>query len=312
MAYWVEQGIGQVRVLFDTVSIEEALLKQELSEQQKINLRQISQIKDYAENELGLKKTSNYNEVYLQEGQPILWALSASHKFKLEPYKWNYLLLGELGYRGYFNKARGENERDELIEQGYDASLNEVSAWSTLGWFDDPILSQNLEMPEGEFARLIIHELTHTTLYYPNDDVFNENIATYVGNNGALQYLALRHGEGSPQYVKLKERLDDISTFENQMMNGTKLLDSLFSITELDTTALELSKQNIFNHVTQKLKSARLNQPERYTELLNTPEKWDNTLFTSFSQYYSQQDSMDRICKSKYGGSIREMISDFK
>ncbi|MBK7966760.1 MAG: aminopeptidase [Bacteroidetes bacterium] len=103
--------------------------------------------------------------------------------------------------KAFFVKEKGEAELKELERFGYDVEYRSVSAWSTLGWFEDPILSNMLKRSEGQLAEVIIHELTHTTLYLPGSVDFNENFATFVGEHGAILFLKYKYGTNGTPYT---------------------------------------------------------------------------------------------------------------
>jgi predicted aminopeptidase len=180
LAYYYMQAKGQLAILWNVTPVEEVLKSPTLSENMRTKLALVQEIKSFGEKELGLTPTQNYTTFFHQHGRPILWVLSASKPFKLESYTWWFPIVGRVGYKGFFVEEKGRFEMQKLKEKGYDTELGEVSAWSTLGWFKDPVLSSMLQKSEGELARLILHEMTHSTLYIESDAVFNENLATLL------------------------------------------------------------------------------------------------------------------------------------
>ena len=310
ISYWLEQASGQLNILYSSVPINEALNSSNLSEIQKANLELLPSILHFAKNDLGLKGYDNYQKVFIEPTETTLWSLSASESFSLAPYKWYYPVIGEAGYRGFLNEKRGLKERNELRAQGWDASLGRVSAWSTLGWFNDPILSNNLLLAHGEFARLIIHELTHVTVFIPGDDVFNENLATYVGNQGALLFIKKEFGEDSGEYKNLVDRLEDIDHFEVLMQGFSFFLDRMYpSVSTLSIEEKLSHKNRAFSKIASRLREEKFNDSLRVSSLADSAITWDNTDFTDFLQYHSQQDSIHDVCNTKFGGSIKKMMT---
>lgn len=311
--YWLEQTQGQFKVLYDSISVEEALNDVSLSDQSKRNLQLLPKLKAYANDSLGLNILDNYNRVYLQYNRPTLWSLSASESYKLQAFQWSYPIVGEVGYRGFFNHDRGKEEAAALARLGLDTSLSEVSAWSTLGWFNDPILSNNLELNTGEFARLILHESTHATIYIKSDDVFNENLATYIGNQGALQFLAIFFGKNSIEYKELQDRLEDIALYEAFMAKSTVELKQLYdSAVNLDLESKDSLKKMKMEQLAGELKRIAFNDSSRYANYADRWPQWNNAHFTGFLQYYSQQDSIHTVVKSRFAGNLKSYLTSLK
>ena len=102
--------------------------------------------------------------------------------------------MGTVPYRGYFDLKRAKKERDALEAKGYDTYLRSVSAYSTLGWFSDPVLSSMLHYRDADLASLVIHEMTHATVWIPGDINFNESLASFVGDAGAILFFKSKFG----------------------------------------------------------------------------------------------------------------------
>jgi predicted aminopeptidase len=119
---------------------------------------------------------------------------------------WCYPLLGCAGYRGYFDKAAADRLGDELRAQGYDINVAPVPAYSTLGWFSDPLLNTFINAQDGELARMVFHELAHQVVYVKDDTVFNESFATAVERAGVARWLAARQDDSLTRGYALIER----------------------------------------------------------------------------------------------------------
>src|SRR5690606_16736486 len=133
----------------------------------------------YAISEIGLEESKNYTSYYDQKGQVILWNLSACESYEFTPKLWSFPFLGSFPYKGYFDLDKAMEEYQLLKELGYDARIRPVNGWSTLGWTKDPILSNMTERSTGAIVELIIHELTHSTLFVKDNIEFNENLASF-------------------------------------------------------------------------------------------------------------------------------------
>src|SRR5690606_11560390 len=140
---------------------------------------------------------------------------------------WKFPLLGSFPYKGFFDYNMALKEQEKLKEENFDTYIGVVGGWSTLGWFTDPILSNMLSRKEGELADLIVHELTHGTLFVKDSVEFNENLATFIGNKGAEIILKSKYGENSPEYTGYMQRREDNARFASHILRGSDRLDSL-------------------------------------------------------------------------------------
>ncbi|HRH66682.1 MAG TPA: aminopeptidase, partial [Bacteroidia bacterium] len=165
VSYGWEQFKGQMHIVVNSRPTDEMLQDPAVPDSLKEKIRFIDRVKRFAIDSLGLKPSKNYTTLYDQHGKPILWVVTASEPFAIRAYTWKFPVLGSVSYKGFFNKQKGEKLDSLLQSRGYDTDFGEVSAWSTLGWFRDPILSNMLRRKAGHLAELIIHEMTHATLY---------------------------------------------------------------------------------------------------------------------------------------------------
>jgi predicted aminopeptidase len=228
VSYGIGQARGQFNVLWEARPMDEVLADKDFSDSLKQKLILIQQIKKFAEDSLGLKKSENYTSVYDQKGKAILWVLTASKPYELEAEEWDFPFFGSFPYKGFFELEKAKIEEVELQKKGLDTDVDEVNAWSTLGWFRDPVLSSMLRRSEGSLASLIIHELTHGTLYVKDSVVYNENLANFIGDQGALRFLESRFGKNSAPLQKYVEQKADIQTFRNFVLKASWSLDSVY------------------------------------------------------------------------------------
>jgi predicted aminopeptidase len=141
-----------------------------------------------------------------------LWVVNAAPEFSLELKSWWYPFVGQFEGRGFFNKQQAKDLANELRRQGYDVVVSGAPAYSTLGWFADPVLSTFVNFKDADLAELIFHELTHQRLYISGDTAFNESFATATAQAATMKWLAARGNEGASQeYAASVNRLDRIT-----------------------------------------------------------------------------------------------------
>jgi predicted aminopeptidase len=153
-------------------------------------LREVQAIREFASRELALPDNDSYRR-YADIGRPfVVWNVFAAPEFSLEPKRWCMLFVGCVNYRGYYARADAERLATELRLEGYDAYVGGVAAYSTLGWFADPVLNTFLRHGTPEVARTVFHELAHQLVFVKGDSSFNESFATAVENEGLRRWTA--------------------------------------------------------------------------------------------------------------------------
>ena len=313
MIYGIQQGAGQIRIIRNAESIEEILNDSLTSDSLRQKLVLVGKIKKYAEDTLGLNPSKNYKTVYDQKGEDILWVVVAAQKFKMETYEWKFPFLGKVPYKGYFDHEKAVKEAKKMKEEGYDARIGTVSAWSTLGFFKDPILSEMLNQPEGMIARLIIHELTHSTLYVKGNSQFNENLATFVGTQGAKQYLIDKYGTSSKQYRDYLGELSDIEKFSKHVLKGANLLDSLYKgFSNESIEDKQQMKEKLITKIVNDIDTVQFYEARDFSKLKNPENLPNNAFFVGYITYHKDQDEFSKQFNEEFKCNFREYLQYLK
>ena len=159
----------------------------------KAKLERVQTIRAFASRELGLPDNRSYTR-YADLDRPfVVWNVFAAPELSLTPRQWCFPVAGCVAYRGYFAEADAREDAARIAAEGYDVHVSGVPAYSTLGWFDDPVLSTFIRFREAELARLVFHELAHQIVYVKDDTSFNESFATAVEEAGIARWLAAQH-----------------------------------------------------------------------------------------------------------------------
>lgn len=205
---------------------------------------------DFAESSLALPVEGRYRS-YVDLGRPaVLWNLFAAPALSLEPHQWCYPLVGCAPYRGYFDQAMAERSAAAFEARGLDTYLGAVPAYSTLGWFDDPLLSTFVTWPEPDLARLLFHELAHGVVWLPGDVAFNESFATFVGRRGLAEWRAADGTALSPT-ERIAPGLDGpafdgaVRAFRVLLARTRSALESLYASSLPDPAKLRLKQQTL-------------------------------------------------------------------
>ncbi len=301
--YLLRQGNGQLHVLNGTESFEDYRTTNTLNEKEITNLNLIDLIKQYSVDSLGYKSTSNFTTIYDQKNKPILWVITASEKYDLKAVEWKFPLIGSVSYKGFFNKELALNEKNKLQANGYDVGIRSVSAWSTLGWFSDPLLSSHLTKTKGNFCNLLFHELFHATFYEASRINDNENLANFIAHKATIQFL-------KKDTLSLKEYMFDHNEREklNKFLNSTTKTYKLFLDSILNHKNKLILKQKQLIFLIKKLKNEGIKKEKL---VLITEEEIlleQNAYFIDYMQYNSRQDSLENAFNKFYRGSIKNMV----
>lgn len=303
---------GQLKIVRNVRPLEEVLVDKNFPDSLKTKIRFIDVIAKYAADSLGLKRSENYTTLYDQKNKPILWVITASDKYKLSAYHWKFPVLGSVSYKGFFDYQKGAYEDSLLQLEGYDTDYGEVSAWSTLGWFKDPILSNMLYRSDGQLAELIIHEMTHATVYLKSNVDLNENLASMIGEEGAIRFLKSHFGTDSPQVKDYVNRKEDYDRFANQMLIAHDKLDSLYKTFESVPEERRADLKNeMIEQIVQSLDTVSFHNKNRYSSLFEK-RKPNNAYFMNFVRYDSQKEEMRAELNKKFQGNISEYLKSIK
>lgn len=187
--YWQAAG-GQIELWQRTRPVAEVLADPSTPPEIQQRLRLAQTIRDFASRELALPEGESYR-LYADLQRPyVVWNVFATPALSMRPYEWCLPVAGCVGYLGYFAQADAESHAARLRAEGWDVHVGGVPAYSTLGWFDDPLLNTFIRWPETELARLVFHELAHRLLYVKGDTAFNESFATAVEEIGVRRWMA--------------------------------------------------------------------------------------------------------------------------
>lgn len=187
--YYYQAVEGQLSILSKREPIEEVINDPETPPETQEKLKLVLDLRKFAEQELKLTVADSYSQ-YVDLKRPyVVWNVFAAPEFSVKPKTWCYPIAGCVAYKGFFAQADAHHHAQALQEDGYEVYVGGVAAYSTLGWFDDPVLNTFLFRSDIGLASLLFHELAHQKLYVKNDSAFNESFATAVEILGLESWL---------------------------------------------------------------------------------------------------------------------------
>ncbi len=312
--YGLKQGAGQLTVVLKARPVDEILSDPLYPDSLKVRISLIQEIRQFAFDSLGINYSDNYTTFYNQEDKPLLWVVTGAEPFKLVAREWKFPFLGSFTYKGFFDYEMAVKEKDALLNHGLDAAIDEVEGWSTLGWFKDPILSNMLKRPAGGLANLIIHELTHGTLYIKDNVQYNENLASFVGDRGALLFLEYKYGRGSDEYRDYVKRKELSAGYIELVLNGADQLDSLYASfrTDMPYEKRQEAKEEKLRELIAGFKDYLAYYKDREPAFYNRLDSINNTYFLSYRTYRQDQDMFEMELNESFNGNFKEYLNYLK
>lgn len=271
LGYYTQAMNGHFGVLSRAKPIDQWLADPSVKEELKTRLKRVRDIRAFAARELGLPNNRSYTHYADLNRKYVMWNVVATPELSLTPERWCFPVAGCVDYRGYYSKDDADSFAASLSRQRLDVRVTGVPAYSTLGWFNDPVLSTFIEYPEAELARLIFHELAHQVAYAPGDSQFNESFATAVEEIGVRRWLDAHGNDAMREEYRLYHYrkagfLDLLSTYGRQ-------LDENFNSAASDTEKRQ-RKQAIFDALGR-----------HYTQLKQ--ERWDG--YTGYDRWFGER-----------------------
>jgi predicted aminopeptidase len=303
-------GLGwhQARISFHSVPIQEVLNDKQAVPEVQEKIRFIQEVKRYGEESVGLNRTKSYSRFYEVNG-PILYVVTASEKDQLKLYHWAFPIVGKVTYKGFFTKEGALQEKRDLDKRGYDTFLRPAEAYSTLGWLNDPIFSSMLKWDDGTLANLILHEMAHATVYFKGNTDFNEQMATFIGNQGAIDFLAKRYGSESQEVLVAIESQEDDLLFSQWVDQAYQRLSTFYNQAISREEKLK-GREEIFLSLQEEFREL---QPRFKTRGYRNFEQipLNNAALLAHRQYFHRLENFERLYEY-LGRDLRRLVEKMR
>ncbi|HBH24601.1 MAG TPA: aminopeptidase [Cytophagales bacterium] len=313
ISYAISQARGQLYIVNNAMPITQVLNNDSFEDSVKQKVRLVQDVRSFAFHQLGLNKNENYTTYFDQKGRELMYVVTACKPYQLEAHEWEFPILGAFSYKGFFDEDKAVEEAEKLEKQGLDVNIRNAGGWSTLGWFKDPILSGMLNRNEALLAELIIHELTHGTLFVKDSLRFNESLATFVGVEGTKRYLAEYFGDSSDITVRYNKHLEEKAIFQQYVQNQAKNLQQLYQSMNdsLSMSKREKLKNGFFTDFVQGIEALPLENKEDLIAYYST-RKLNNTFFMRYIRYRGDIPKLQKMLQEDYNERLPDMIADLK
>ena len=305
LAYLSKAAYFQAELLAGREPLEDVLTSGELTPTQADRLRLVPDIKAFGES-IGLADTDNYDTVNLGWERGI-YTVTAAPPLSFEAKTWWFPIVGGVPYIGFFRDADAESRAARVAAKGYETHIGRASAYSTLGFFKDPVLPGMLTWSEAELAETVLHELAHATLWIRGDAGFNETYATVVGETAVLQWLDHHHGPVSAARVAFHHREEDWRAYRAMLRAVHGELGAVYADAALSDVQKLAQKEATLAGLEGRLDALGLHDPERWRASL-TRSPWNNARLMGYRTYDTGRANFDALMDA-CGGDVAAFIA---
>ncbi|MBC7406942.1 MAG: aminopeptidase, partial [Arcicella sp.] len=259
-----------------------------------------------------------YQTLYNQNGKSLVHLLTVAERYKMEAKEFKFpvvsWIIGSFTYKGFFDSTAAVKEQIFWKSKGYDTEMGQGIAYSTLGWLPEPILSNMLYYADGKLASLIIHEMTHGTIFVKNDHETSENLANFIGDFGAKRFLKFKYGTDSEPFNRYIQSKIFRDKFIKHLNRGTLKLDSLYKTFQPKFSSIY--KDSLKYSLIEKIEQS---QDTIYHKLQNLPKLQfnkndlpNNAFFVSFKTYNSKQNEFSTIFEYQFQRDFARFLAFMK
>lgn len=283
LPYYGQAVQGQMEIWSRQRPVAQLLRRPETSPELRAKLKLAQEIVAFADEHLELPAGGNYSTYADLERDYVLWSVFATPELSITPVTWEYPVVGALAYRGYFQEKAAHAFAEEQRSKGFDAAVAPVPAYSTLGWFKDPLLNTFLNDPPVQLASLLFHELTHKKYYRAGDTAFSEALAVTVEREGVRRWL--RHQGDAEGLARYERRLAALDDFVRRVLDTRTRLETLYH-SDLSDTAKREQKRQILDDLQAELRTLLTAAGKRKTDDFWLAAPLSNAHLNVVSSYY--------------------------
>jgi predicted aminopeptidase len=269
----------------------------------------VLQARQFAADSLGLAAGNSYTLFARVDSDTLVMVLSAAYPDRFEAFTWWFPIVGRVPYRGYFDPDDAERARASLEARGLDTYLRPAAAFSTLGWFNDPLLSTLLRYDEISLANTVIHEIFHNTFWAPGQAAFNESLANFVGARGAIEFFCGRDGPDAPTCLTAAAAWEDELLFGAFLNELVERVERLYARDDLPLEETLAQRAALFEDAQRRF--AEEVQPRMRVGGYGafTRQPLNNATLISRRLYYRRLDLFERVHRER-GGDFRAALAD--
>jgi predicted aminopeptidase len=295
--YVAQAARGQMQILNARKPIERVLADPRTDAALRKRLEEVRAARQFAWRELGLPNNKSYTSYADLRRDYVVWSVVATPEFSLEPREWCFPFVGCVAYRGYFRENSAQDFAARLREQGYDAIVGGVPAYSTLGKFNDPILNTMMSYGDDELASIMFHELSHQVIYIADDTAFNEAFAVAVEQEGLARWLKFRGRElDLGKYLRRRERqAESLAIVARHRRELKQLYAAPIPLVEMRDR-----KRAVFARLVQELRAVAQRHGTESTLAAELDGRPNNARLASLATYYECVPGFQRVLAEQH------------
>ena len=306
LSFYTQAARGQAQISLSKRPVTKVIDDPETHADLVSKLKLSQEIVDFAESELSLDASGSYRHYTDLQRDHVVHIVHAASEFSLEPKTWWYPVVGTQDYRGYFRKKDAQELTSQLQAEGFDTYMGGVNAYSTLGFFNDPLLNTFIDYPEVDLAELIFHELTHHRYYEKNQTPFNEALAEVVAR------------EGTRRWLRKRGKADALANYELRLQRRSQIRSAIeATIADLETlytSGLPLQQMGVrkkaeFESLHREVTRLYAGWQQKPTNFLSTP--LNNARLNAFTTYEALVPTIEKRLEG-HGGDLEAFFKDIE
>ena len=320
--YVTAQGARYLGIVAGARPADRLIADPSTDQETRLLLERAAAIRAYGVSELGLRDTKSYRSLARVQGPTLSYVVQACAELSFTRHEWDYPFVGRLPYRGYFTVAEAQAEAARLKAAGLDVIVRHADAFSTLGYLPDPLFSFMTRYDEFRLAELILHEMTHATVFARGGRAgnFNEELASFVGRRGALLWLARERGESSAAYREAAASSAAASAFSYFMRDTARQLDAAYrsvasppeTAPSLDTERLRAEKRRIIAARAAEFAALATSDPMLAPFASYPMASVNNAVLDHFRLYDGEDDRYERYFEEDCASDLAAFIGRFR
>ncbi len=253
--YLVKQGMGQATILWNRRPVRDVLADPGMPSDLKEKLLFMGRVRQFAKQRLQLQDTQSFQSYVEVPGEAVSYLVMAAPEFSLSPRTWWFPVAGEVPYLGFFDPSDADAFEEYLKGKGLDTYRGQAAAYSTLGWFADPVFSSQLRYSKAYLAGLVIHEMVHSTVWVKGQPEFNEALASFVEEKGRILYFEEQEDRNDPTLQRLLLYKKEEKRLNRILEQTAGELESLYA-SSLPEEEMRKEKKRLLQALKARLRSA--------------------------------------------------------
>jgi predicted aminopeptidase len=302
--YVLRAGWGQATLLVGRTPLDSAITRPDLTETERARLRLVGPVKAFGESVIGLSPTRNYEAVALDRVDPV-WNVSACAADRFVSHMFRYPWVGALPYTGFFDRDEADDEAAKLRALGWEAHVRPAGAYSTLGWFEDPLWRSMLGWDEGRFVETVLHELSHATIWLPGHGDFSESVAQFVGEEATIRFLEAEGPAMAGAAAAYRDGHEDGALYVASMHALYERLDGLYAA-GLPRAVVLRERERVIAEARRRWQGLPW-RSGRYRAAMDPDRVIDNPTLVQFRVYRTGGDRL-RKALDRFGGDLPALL----